>query len=384
MYSYNTKIKSPELTILAALVSSKVEEINSIFKSYDVQFLLNLAVTHGFVGLIYQNLENHIISQNIQEKHVLEAYKVFNLFQIKVDFKTSIIDQNELDILEKLNIAQIEFVILKGFVLSHSLYEKSNLRPRTDIDIIIAESSHDNIKSIFKLNEYTNPLAWEPIHILSQFTMRKKLLNGLCVDFDVHFQISNSKKLSRILTFNELKNCSEIHSIQGKDYRFVSREHAFIHASFHLLQHLLEGNHFKAIWIYDLYLLLKSFSESEMKKVKSLVEEKKLQNIMIGALEIVNPFFPEHNSLILLRFSKALKPTKEFKYLLNPKNKISLIWSDLSEIEMISDKLGYLKEIVFPPVSEIRKKYPNSGNTPTFYLYLKRFFSGLLKYIRIN
>jgi hypothetical protein len=368
-----------EIDILFNLISSNIVRITQIFESYSSQYLLDIAINHGLSAVILKNIEGLIYAGRIQESMLSNALKTFKIFQTKDQFRQNIINQNELEILNALMLADADFVLLKGFVLNYYLYDAQNLRPKTDVDLIISKSSDKQIKEVFESNGYFNPLSWEPKYIFSQYTMRKKLNSGVNIDFDVHFKISNSKKLSKILSFSEIKEKSFLFEIDQVKYSFICKEHALIHASFHLLQHILEGNHFKAIWLYDIHLLATKFTPMEQRKLIKLIESKKIQSIVKRALEIVNNYLPSEQAQALIAGLSVLAINDDYSYLMKGKSKIRLVLADLAAMDKYVDKISYIREILFPPRSVIRKKYPLKRGVPIVMLYIWRLIVGFGK-----
>jgi hypothetical protein len=338
--------------------------------------LPQLAIAHGIANLIYeqQQNKNNLTSNtlNTLQKHFTE-YRIINSF----------VDSEAIKILEQLKALKIDVVVLKGFALSHQIYPSTFLRPKTDIDIIINPKDEEAISAFFKQQSYINPRGWKASAISNEFSMIKNLSKGVCVNFDIHLKISNSKIIEDLLNYDELFEATD--QTTFPNINLNSKPYSLIHAVVHLLHHRASGDLIKLIWYYDIYLLIENLGQAEKKELETLIKKKELIVVFLECLKLTTFYFKSTkiNSLIEWCEQPNIKRINNIKYqhLLRNTYGIRGLWLTLANTKEAINKWTIIRETVFPPKEEIYLKYGKNNKTPIILLYIKRIFFGIIKYI---
>jgi hypothetical protein len=335
-----------------------------------------LAIAHGIANLIYeqQQNKNNLTPNSLTtlQKHYTE-YRIINSF----------VDSEAIKILEQLKALKIDVVVLKGFALSHQIYPSTFLRPKTDIDIIINPKDEEAISTFFQQQKYINPRGWKASAISNEFSMIKNISKGVCVNFDIHLKISNSKLIDNLLNYSELLRIADKTTLPN--INLVSKPHALIHAVVHLLHHRASGDLIKLIWYYDIYLLIEKISQNEKTELQGLIQKKELVTVILECIKLTTVYFNSSKIEDLIAWCEQpnIKKKSNIKYqhLLRNTYGIKGLWLTLLNTTGLVNKWSVIRETAFPPKEEIYLKYGINNKTPIIFLYVKRIFFGVIKYI---
>lgn len=377
MTETNQNKEQKTLKQLALLISSKdINALNDILSIYYTD-IYDAAISHGVAALISQNISG--LKKAVLNPELTEFIEQLNRYHHHYKILNTFIDAEAITVLKKLKKEQIDVVVLKGFSLAQQVYSVPNLRPKTDIDILIRSEDKEAIKNIFKSLGYNNPRGWEPQAIINQFSYKKTLGKGVNVYFDVHLKISNSKKIENILNYNDLLKSAYTTTIDG--INLINKPHALTHAVFHLLGHKASGDMVKLIWYYDIYLLIKAASDNEKQELITLISKTGLANLMTYTLKLTAQYFPSKELTVLFKELEYMPFNNDYDYLLSNTSGVKGLWLTLQGTNSLKEKINVIKETVLPPPAEIYIKYGKDTKWPLSVLYIRRIISGTLKYM---
>ncbi len=176
------KVQKSALQQLANLLTNKSTS-SSLAEAENDKETLKLAIEHGVAGLLSESLQNNSSHNKTPLTNLAKDYDIHNSRRLTLlDFQYQLV-------LQALHKNNIRFIVLKGFALAYSIYSRPSLRTRSDVDILINPDQQGELKQVMSQMGFTNPRGWQPNAILSQFSMRKKITDGLNVDFDIHLKI---------------------------------------------------------------------------------------------------------------------------------------------------------------------------------------------------
>jgi hypothetical protein len=362
------------LSILA--LSNDEAQLIQLLDTADLPAVLELAVCHGLVYLVHNNLKRFLptVNQNLNVSNFLQ--KLATVYR-QAAIVTQFVDASAIKTLQALNKNGIEVVVLKGFALAYQLYTTSTERPKTDIDILIHEPDQTALQAVFEDLGFHNPRGWQPKAIINQFSMKKQLSMGLNVYFDIHLKITNDKRIEQIMTYQELITSANTQAIDG--ILLVDRPLALIHAVVHLLHHRAAGDLVKLIWHYDIYLLVNTFNSAEAEKLLILADQKKLSKVLLYCIGLTQEYFDSEQIRALTIKLTATNLDDRYDYLMLNESGFKGSWGQIRATKGILKKMNFIRETLLPPVAEIHIKYGTNSQTPLAYLYLKRIYSGCLK-----
>jgi hypothetical protein len=362
---------------LSLLTLSEDEaQLTQVLDTADLLAVFELAVCHGLVYLVHNNLKKHLstANQNLSVNDFLQ--KLAGVYR-QAEIVTQFVDASAINALQALHKKGIEVVVLKGFSLAYQLYTAPTERPKTDIDILIHAPDQTALQAVFEDLGFHNPRGWQPKAIINQYSMKKQLSKGLNVYFDIHLKISNDKRIEQIMTYQELSTANNTKAIEG--VLLIDRPFALIHAALHLLHHRAAGDLVKLIWHYDIYLLINTFSSEESAKLEILANQKKLNKVLLYCISLTQEYFDSEQIRRLATKLSAINLDDHYDYLLLNQNGFKSGWGQIKATKGILKKMAFIRETLFPPAAEIHMKFGTNSKQPLAYLYLKRIFGGCLK-----
>ncbi|WP_339726356.1 nucleotidyltransferase family protein [uncultured Paraglaciecola sp.] len=344
----------------------------------DQSLLFNLAVEHGVTGLMYSSFAE---INTLELNQFFEQINSFNQHKI---IATKFLDSEAKKLLNLFVEENIPFVVLKGFALAHSIYPTPESRTKSDIDIFIDTKYYEQAKQVFSQQGYKNPRGWEPTAISNEFSMSKRIGEGMHVLFDVHTKISNSKVIQNLITFEELSSSADTASLP--DINLINTPYALVHAIVHMLHHRAMGDKIKLIWYYDIYLLVERFTPVELKQTKQLIILKELVSVFSVGIDLTLGYFDSEKLRELQTWCKQpeIQAHSENKYnvLLSSMSGVNGMLITLNNTPGFRNKWRLIQEIALPPKAEIYNKYGTQTNQPLFWLYFRRIAGGIVKALR--
>ena len=273
----------------------------------------------------------------------------------------------------------IDFIVLKGWALSYTIYPSPHHRPKTDIDILIEDNEKHKVKHLLSQLGYTNPRGWEPEAIIDQYSMRKMIVKGVYANIDVHLRLTSDKTLQTLFPWSELLGSSSYHQELGS--RIISKPYALLHAVVHLLHHACNGDFIKLIWFYDIYQLIEILSPNEVEEFIDMSSATGLSTVITVCLKEQCMLFPSSKSDVLINKICKIKGESKYNYLIKKPSRLKVIMRIFLHSKGFIAKLKVVRETVFPPSEEIYIKYGRDSKWPLPLLYLRRFISGIIRHL---
>lgn len=277
----NESIREYEL-ILSLLKKSEVEQS---FKDVNFSSLINLTLEHRVFLLLYNDLEKF---------YAKDYDKLMYLKEIKKELINSIL-LNISALLEITNLLinnEINFLVLKGVILSDILYQNFFNRESIDIDILVysekdalkfinlLKSKNYNVldKKIFK-NKLYSYLYFKAKNSIKLFSKSKKS------SIDLHFRLFGN----RIFTANKFKAFTsnvELYKFYTHEVSILSHEYYFlllcVHSSIHCFKRL--------VWIYDVYQYINRYN-IDLLRIYKIACDYKLEKHFINAIYVCDRLF---------------------------------------------------------------------------------------------
>jgi hypothetical protein len=282
--------------------------------------------------------------------------------------------------LDALSADGIDVLLLKGAALAHLLYPSPQCRPRGDADLLVADrETAERAWRILHGLGYRRSLGIQGHYISHQFTCTKAGHAGSGLALDIHWRLSNSSFFAQKLDFAELRACRRPVPALGPQAAALSAHHALIHALFHRAWHLGEGDPDRLIWLYDIHLMCVSFGTEDWSSFVEEVERRALQPICRDALEdLCDIFGTRIPPDVAARLSGG--PQRGLLNQLNLKQPgLRRRLTDLFALPTWSQRLGFIRETLFPDVVYMRQRYGINAAWKIPYAYVRRFLSSFTR-----
>ena len=334
-------------------------------------------IENGVALLISNSEEHHTYKSGSDNNYLTSRLETFSK-QLKI---IHTLQKNAFSLVfEALKANDIDFIVLKGWALSYTVYQEAHHRPKTDIDILIDAEHKSQVKQLLTQLGYTNPRGWEPSEIIDQFSMRKKIVEGVYANIDVHLKLTNDKVLQPLFPWSELKKTAEFEPVlQAK---VLNKPFALIHSVIHMLHHACHGDFIKLIWFYDIKLLIEQLLPEEIIDLQNKVDEMKLGKAIHFTLIETYRLFPAETTHHLIEILSKSKNNNDFDYLTQPPSRLNVMIRNFKKTKGFERKLKIIKETFFPQKEEIYLKYGANSKWPLSILYIRRIITGLYKLLK--
>ena len=278
--------------------------------------------------------------------------------------------------------AVIPFLLMKGTPLAYTHYPQPYLRSRCDTDILFNNKNDaEKASSLLETLGYQRPNAVSGEFVSHEFSCHKTDKLGIGHTLDMHWKLSNAQRFARAFTFTELADSSTPITELGDHVYALGPVHALLLACMHRIAHKPEGMENRLIWLYDIHLLAENFDNSQWQQFISLAKEKGMGGICLdGIQQTRNAFFtdiPEHALNQLEEAASNEKHSTEMG-----ESRLAMELSNLRELPGWKERVGLIKERVFPDANYMMVKYDTQKKAVLPYLYFKRAAGGLFKLFR--
>lgn len=281
--------------------------------------------------------------------------------------------------------AGVKPLLLKGAALAYSHYPNPALRPRGDVDLLIAARDKMRAEELLGALDYVRvgvPMG-EFISQESSWSRVDRFGAGHTVD--LHWRSNNSPILAKLLSYEEMAARAVSVLPLGPGAVTPCPVHAILFACIHRAGHanapfIVDGVRYPArerlIWLYDIHLLASRMATAEFEEVAAIASRKRMKAICREALllcekrfalqvppaviQTLQPDGDEEPSSQFFRGGRLLQMTGDFLALDGP-----------------GERMGWFKELAFPPDQYMRSKYPNSAVHWLPVLYARRAIEGL-------
>ena len=281
-------------------------------------------------------------------------------------------------------------LILKGSALAYTLYSNPILRPRGDTDLLVSARTRSAAEGVLAKLGYIKREATEGEHISYQASWTRANAFGTAHHVDLHWRINNSQVLAKAAGYDELVARAVPVPALGPDARTLCPVDALLFACIHRIGHV-NAPYFvdgvarrgidRLIWLYDIDLLVAVLSEAERDEFAKLATAKRIRAIcrdaLVSARERLGTSVPPDVFEALSATSDVVEPSA--RYLAAGKARLML--EDFRALDHWSERVGWVRELAFPPARYMRAKYAESTVKWLPVLYARRGLSGVSQLI---
>ena len=292
------------------------------------------------------------------------------------------------ELLDALDAARIDHVLLKGTPVAHQYYDRPALRSRGDTDVLVSPDAFEHAASVLVALGYARTLDAGGRLQRSQASFERT--DGVrCLHvFDLHHAISDRRSLGGAFDWQELHAATRrVPSIHERA-RSLTPSYQLLHACLHRAAHLHapyrvdqhEHGGDRLVWLYDVALIARSLRDDEWRALAELAREKGLAEVLLAGLETARTAFPFDVPAETTTALGAVRGEPSAR-LLQPARTSALL-EDVRALESWRARLALVAEIAFPPASYMHERYGTRNDLLLPWLYLRRAVRGGLKQLR--
>lgn len=339
------------------------------------QALWQQAQAEGVSALVAQGLSLRAPSQGVPTA-VIARFKS----ACKESAAAERLTQRELaEVLGALAGVGIEPLLLKGAGLAYWLYPEPYLRSRCDTDLLVPDREvAERLLQILQARGYQRMVTVEGAWVSQEIACSRSGLLGVTHTLDVHWRLSNMQRFARVLDFAEL--AAEAVPLPGlcPQARGLGAVHALLLAAMHRIAHLADGSANRLIWLWDLHLLAQGLSEAQWGELLALAGRTGQCGVCLDGLRRAAETF---GTALPVGLAEALEEAA-VREGFDPRRVNTRLGVELSNLRSLgswSERLGLLKEHLFPPADYLLAKYGTSARGRLPLLYLRRIWEGIPK-----
>jgi hypothetical protein len=284
-------------------------------------------------------------------------------------------------LLTALATAGIRAALLKGTALAYSVYASPAARPRGDTDILVAERDLPATRALLARHGFVRASA----HIADRMPQEEWticLADGSNHDIDLHWNLLRPWALAALFdTDRLLADCLPVPDLADGALR-LSAPMALLHACVHRASHF-SGAYFigtdphyggnRLIWLVDMDLLARPMTAAEWQVFTAAACQTGTAPLCLDALQdCARQLHSAIPAAVLHKLAAAPAQTHASRYLAQS-GIAGRIWSDMRALPPGQSRLGFIRELFFPPEPVMRSAYPDRANQSLTRLYLHRF-----------
>ena len=281
-------------------------------------------------------------------------------------------------VLTALDDAGVRALLIKGVDLAYSLYDRSDLRPRLDVDIWVPPAERLLAAPVLQRLGY-RALPGPGERVMSQETFVAASPGGPHV-IDLHWRVANAERFGDALAFDEAWTAAEARPRLTAVARGLGRQHALALACVHRAAHHYGSR--RLIWLKDIELLARSLSAEEWEGWARLVLERRVARVSAAGLECAAEFF---GATVPPQVMDALSRNDEpdARSYLDPEARhASRILADLRQASSWRARRVLISGHVFPASTYMRGVYAPGSRWPLPLLYALRLVKGAGRWLR--
>lgn len=276
--------------------------------------------------------------------------------------------------------AQVDALLLKGAALAYDIYDDASWRARCDVDLLIRAG--DRQRAIDSLLALGYAMTAEPLgtRVSHQVQLEQVDAWGVRHVCDIHWKLSNRARFAGAFSFDELRQASIALPRISAEARGLGHEHALWLACVHQLGH--HHNDPRAIWLYDVHLLVKALGEEGIGRFASLALRTGIARLAQTTLRMSAAWFGTSVPDDVWRALDRAKDEPSAIYLRAEIAPVEMLRDDLAALGSWRERAALMAEHLFPAPSYMRRTFRPHSKAPLFWLYGVRLATGVGKWLR--
>jgi hypothetical protein len=259
-------------------------------------------------------------------------------------------------VLAALTDAGIQPVLLKGTSLAYGVYPTPEARTRSDTDLMIRACDVEGARAVFESCGYR--AAVHCSELFAQFEMQREDRFGLVHAMDVHWRISTQPVFLSLLTYEELVAGAQPVPALGPNALGAGMADALLLACVHPVMH--HRNAERALWIYDVHLLVSRLSPPELESFASRARRKGVAAICAHTLRLAQRVFGTEIPMAMLQELDSARGEVSAEYLVERRRWHHELLSSVKAVEG-RERLRLLREVLLPRPAYVLGAYGLRG-----------------------
>jgi hypothetical protein len=279
--------------------------------------------------------------------------------------------------------AGVDALLLKGAGLAYALYPSAHLRPRSDVDVLVARAALESAERVLAAGGWVRPAEPDGELITGQ---RHYMLAGQAAfaeHLDLHWKIANPQLFSDAVAFEELLARAVPVGALGPHARTLSSPDALFVACLHRVAHHQDA--IDLLWLWDIHLLASRLSVEERVRFVGLAARASMRAVCARGLELASARFFTVGATALIAALQPLRgdrPEPSARFLCGDLRQVDLLQTDLLTLCGWRARLALVGQHLFPSAAYMQSVYPRCPAAVLPLAYVHRIVRGAPKWFR--
>lgn len=178
----------------------------------------------------------------------------------------------------------LDVVITKGTALAYDVYPAPELRPRGDVDLLVAPEQADATMEAFRAIGFREQLTSGDEHGLRQVTLSRADGHGVRHDYDLHWDVANTPVFASTLRFRDVAKLPLPHL--GPHAWGLAHPDALLLACIHRVAHHHDSE--RLIWLVDIALLRDRMTGDEHRRFWCQAADARVVGVCRRSIELAD------------------------------------------------------------------------------------------------
>ena len=253
--------------------------------------------------------------------------------------------------------AGIDTLLLKGAGLAYTVYRAPHLRPRVDVDLLIAAERRTDADHLLRAKGWTRAAEPNLLHAAAQQHYRRSFPSALTEQLDLHWRIANPRVFGEAVAFDELLARAVPVPLLGSGARTLGRADALLAACIHRAAH--HDDAIDLLWLWDIHLLASGLLPDEAAGVVDFAARRRMRAVCARGLTLAAERFQTPGVSALLEALEQRPSVAEpsVRFLGGGLTSFDLLCADFAATPAWRVRIAMLREHLFPSRTYMKATY---------------------------
>jgi len=312
---------------------------------------------HGMLPLVYRWSGNRALRDAALRAAALETLQIETLREV-------------LDALHERGVTPL---IAKGTALAYSIYPAPDLRPRTDVDLLIDERDFGAVRAMFAGRGFGET----PPSGIRQHMFYRVDVNRVMQSYDVHLDITNNATTADTLWYDDLRARAVPVPAISRHALAPSPVDALLYACIHRVVHHHASD--RLIWLYDVHLLREGMTPEQRREFWTRAAERRVVAISRQSIVQAQELFggDAEDATEFLGTIDEHEPSRAF--LESHRTGAAVLAGDLAALPSWRARAGRLRQLAFPSPEYMLRAFGVRSRVLLPLLYAWRGLRGVVR-----
>lgn len=272
----------------------------------------------------------------------------------------------------------LEVVITKGTALAYDIYAAPELRPRGDVDLLVAREQASRTRAVFRELGFREQITSGDEHALRQVTLSRTDAHGIRHDYDLHWDIANTPVFASAFRVERTIALPGL----GEHARGLAHVDALLYACIHRVAHHHDNE--RLIWLVDIALLRDRMSADEHRAFWRKAADGRVVGVCRHSIELADEWLsrpPRHHAEEVLSADELTRDEPSQAFLDRGLTYGGEMLANFRALPWRA-RAQRLWQLAFPPTAFVQQSFGTHNRLLLPWLYLRRGMRGVARLFR--